>query len=51
MNSGLIGTPENIAQSLHEYIDKGVTHFILSFLGGNFEKEATIFVDEVIPSV
>jgi len=48
---GLIGTPENIAQSLHEYTDSGATHFILSFLGGDFEKEATMFMDEVVPSV
>ena len=47
---GLIGTPENIAQSLHEYVDRGATHFILSFLGGDFEKEATLFMDEVVPS-
>jgi alkanesulfonate monooxygenase SsuD/methylene tetrahydromethanopterin reductase-like flavin-dependent oxidoreductase (luciferase family) len=48
---GLIGTPENIAQSLHEYTDRGATHFILSFLGGDFEKEATLFMEEVVPSV
>jgi alkanesulfonate monooxygenase SsuD/methylene tetrahydromethanopterin reductase-like flavin-dependent oxidoreductase (luciferase family) len=48
---GLIGTPENLAQSLHEYTDRGATHFILSFLGGDFEKEATLFMDEVVPSV
>lgn len=48
---GLFGTPENIAQSLHEYVDRSATHFILSFLGGDFEKEATLFMDEVVPSV
>jgi F420-dependent oxidoreductase-like protein len=48
---GLIGTPEKIVQSLHEYIDRGATHFILSFLGGDFEKEATLFMDEVVPFI
>ena len=30
---------------------EGATHFILSFLGEDFEKEATLFMDEVVPSV
>ena len=48
---GLIGTPENVVQSLYEYTDRGATHFILSFLGRDFEKESTLFMDEVVPSV
>ena len=48
---GLIGTPENIAQRLHEYVDRGATHFILSFLGRDFEKEAPLFMNEVVPSI
>lgn len=46
---GLIGTPEMITGRLNEYVEKGATMFILSFLGGNWEKEANLFRDEVSP--
>lgn len=44
----LIGTLENIVDRVWRYIDEGVTLFILSFLGGDFEKEAKLFRDEVV---
>jgi F420-dependent oxidoreductase-like protein len=46
---GLVGTPEMITDQLNEYIDEGVTLFILSFLGGDWVKEAQLFRDEVFP--
>jgi alkanesulfonate monooxygenase SsuD/methylene tetrahydromethanopterin reductase-like flavin-dependent oxidoreductase (luciferase family) len=45
---GLIGTPETIIQQIAEYIDEGVSQFILSFLGGDWEKEANLFTDKVM---
>ena len=46
---GLVGTPEMITGRLNEYVENGATMFILSFLGGDWEKEAKLFRDEVSP--
>jgi alkanesulfonate monooxygenase SsuD/methylene tetrahydromethanopterin reductase-like flavin-dependent oxidoreductase (luciferase family) len=46
---GLVGDPETIAQRMHEYVDEGATLFILSFLGGDWERDARLFMDEVAP--
>ncbi len=46
---GLVGTPEMITDQLNQYVAKGATLFILSFLGGDWEKEARLFRDEVSP--
>lgn len=46
---GLIGTPEMIVQNIYEFIDSGARMFILSFLGPNWQKEADLFIEEVIP--
>ncbi len=46
---GLVGTPEMITDQLNQYVAKGATLFILSFLGGDWEKEASLFRDEVSP--
>ena len=48
---GLIGSPETIRQKIYEYMDAGVDMFILSFLGGEWKKEITLFKDEVIPNM
>lgn len=46
---GLVGSPETIAQQIRDYIDAGASHFILSFLGGNWEKQVDLFAREVVP--
>jgi len=48
---GLIGTPESIRQDIYRYRDAGVDMIILSFLGGEWDKEINLFKDEVIPSL
>jgi alkanesulfonate monooxygenase SsuD/methylene tetrahydromethanopterin reductase-like flavin-dependent oxidoreductase (luciferase family) len=48
---GLLGTPESIRQDIYRYRDAGVDMIILSFLGGEWEKEIKLFKDEVIPSL
>ena len=46
----MIGTPESITQKIYEYMDAGADMFILSFLGGEWEKEITLFKEEVMPN-
>ena len=48
---GLMGTPESIRQDIYEYMDAGADMFILSFLGGEWEKEINLFAEEVIPNL
>ena len=48
---GLLGTPESIRQDIYEYRNAGVDMIILSFLGGEWEKEITLFKEEVIPNL
>ena len=45
---GLVGTPESIRQDIYKYMNAGTDMFILSFLGGEWDKEATLFKEEVI---
>jgi alkanesulfonate monooxygenase SsuD/methylene tetrahydromethanopterin reductase-like flavin-dependent oxidoreductase (luciferase family) len=45
---GLVGSPETIRQKIDDYREAGVDYFILSFLGGNWEKEVTLFWKQVI---
>lgn len=47
---GLVGTPETITERINEYVEEGASLFILSFLGGDWEKEARLFRDEVAPN-
>lgn len=47
---GLIGSPESITQKIYEYKDAGADMFILSFLGGEWEKEITLFKEDVKPN-
>ncbi len=48
---GLIGSPESIRQKIYEYVDAGAEMFILSFLGGEWEKETSLFKEEVISNM
>ena len=48
---GLVGTPESIRQDIYKYMEAGVEMFILSFLGGEWDKEATLFKEEVISNI
>ncbi len=45
---GLVGSPETIKQRIMDYREAGVDYFILSFLGGEWEKEVTFFMERVI---
>ena len=45
----LVGTPESIRQDIYKFIDAGTDMFILSFLGGEWDNEITLFQEEVIP--
>ena len=45
---GLVGSPETIRGRVEEYRKAGVDYFILSFLGGEWEKEVTMFRKQVI---
>jgi alkanesulfonate monooxygenase SsuD/methylene tetrahydromethanopterin reductase-like flavin-dependent oxidoreductase (luciferase family) len=47
----LIGTPEQIAERLAEYVDLGVRHFILRFLDFPNADQALRFAAEVAPHV
>ncbi len=48
---GLLGTPESIRQDVYRYRDAGVDMVILSFLGGEWEKEITLFREEVVSNL
>ena len=48
---GLVGTPETMTDRLREYVEEGASLFILSFLGGDWEKDARLFRDEVYPNL
>ncbi len=45
----LIGTPDEVAATLHRYITLGVSHFILRFVDFPRLDGARLFVDEVLP--
>ena len=32
-NASLVGLPENIISGLNQYVDIGITHFIMDFVG------------------
>jgi alkanesulfonate monooxygenase SsuD/methylene tetrahydromethanopterin reductase-like flavin-dependent oxidoreductase (luciferase family) len=42
-----VGTPEKIIEGLNKYVDIGVTHFILHFIGLD-EKALQLFDSKVI---
>jgi len=45
---GLVGSPETIRGRVEEYMEAGVDYIILSFLGGEWEKEVTMFREPVV---
>lgn len=46
----LAGPPDDVALQIESYRKEGCELFILRFMGGNFEKEVTLFADEVLPA-
>jgi len=44
------GTPEQIVEHIESYINAGVNHFIIGFMGDDFKKEVELFADEVVPN-
>lgn len=50
-SGGLIGTPELIVQDIYKYRDAGVDFFILRFQGDEWNKDITMFTEEVIPNI
>jgi alkanesulfonate monooxygenase SsuD/methylene tetrahydromethanopterin reductase-like flavin-dependent oxidoreductase (luciferase family) len=47
----LRGTPGTVIQQIGEYRDAGVDYFIVRFMGGDFQREATLFAEQVLPEV
>lgn len=47
----LRGTPEDIIGQINDYREAGVDYFIVRFMGGDFEREAKVFADHVLPHV
>jgi alkanesulfonate monooxygenase SsuD/methylene tetrahydromethanopterin reductase-like flavin-dependent oxidoreductase (luciferase family) len=47
----LRGTPEDIIRQVGEYRDAGVDYFIVRFMGGDFQREATVFAEQVLSEV
>ena len=47
----LRGTPEDVIQQIGEYRVAGVDYFIVRFMGGDFDREATVFAEQVLPEV
>jgi len=43
----LVGTPEEVAERIREYLPLGVDHFILRFHYGDEAELMTLFMDEV----
>ena len=47
----LRGTPEDVIGQINEYREAGVDYFIVRFMGGDFEREAKVFADHVLPNL
>jgi len=47
----LRGTPEDVISQINEYREAGVDYFIVRFMGGDFEREAKVFADHVLPNL
>ncbi len=47
----IIGEPDEVAEKLREYIELGVSYFILRFLDFPSTRGAELFIDEVIPKL
>jgi hypothetical protein len=46
-NGSLVGVPENIMSGLNKYVDIGITHFIMDFVGLS-ENTIKLFNSKVI---
>ena len=46
----IIGTPDNVRQRIQEYIDAGITHFMLWFLDAPSDEGMTLFAEHVLPA-
>jgi hypothetical protein len=49
-NASLVGPPENIISGLNRYINIGLTHFIMDFVGLS-EKTIKLFDSSVIKKI
>ncbi len=47
----LRGTPEDVISQINDYREAGVDYFIVRFIGGNFEREAKVFAEHVLPNL
>jgi len=47
----MIGTPEKVLQGIREYLDIGVKHFILHFIGLNNNSVLRLFDSDVIAKI
>ena len=47
----LRGTPADVIEQVKEYRKAGVDYFIVRFMGGDFEREAKVFAEHVIPNL
>ncbi len=46
----LIGTPDDVRQQIGEYIDAGITHFMLWFLDAPGDEGMTLFAERIFPA-
>lgn len=46
----LCGTPTNVIEQVQNYVDEGVSLFMLRFMGEDFNEETRLFAEEVAPS-
>ncbi len=46
----IAGTSSECVEQIGRYVDAGVSLFILRFMGGDLEEEATLFAEEVAPA-
>ncbi len=47
----LRGIPEDVIGQINDYRESGVDYFIVRFMGGDFEREAKVFADHVLPNL
>jgi alkanesulfonate monooxygenase SsuD/methylene tetrahydromethanopterin reductase-like flavin-dependent oxidoreductase (luciferase family) len=47
----LMGTPDELVEQIHEYSDRGVTHFLLNFPDIHETKSVTLFAERVIQAL
>jgi len=47
---GIWGSPEEIVEKIHAYVEKGCTHFIMEMFGRDVREPASLFASKVLPS-